>query len=380
MTSLGAGTAYGINLAGQVVGKNGNNHAFLYSSGTMKDLGTLSGYATSAAQGINAGGQVVGYATTSTGGTQAFLYTGGSMTGLGAPTGDTNSTAVAINSAGQIVGYARPSNGFSHAFLYSGGTMTDLGTLSGDTISEALGVNELGQVVGYSGGRAFLDSGGTMTDLNSLVDPNLQGTLQDWTLQEALGINQHQQIVALGTSLFTNVGEQHAVLLSPEYLPGDANLDGKVDINDLTIVLANFGQNRNVVDDRRLQRRWQGRHQRSDDRAVELRHEHWHLRPRRARRRARMLHAHAGARRRGPGGGVRRPPHPRAAARLLNVIERRLSLRESSARRVPLSLDGSRASHSRNEGRAGLRYFRGAKGDKKADARTDGLYSTSTKA
>ena len=25
-------------------------------------------------------------------------------------------------------------------------------------------------------------------------------------------------------------------------IPGDANLDGKVDVNDLTIVLANFGQ------------------------------------------------------------------------------------------------------------------------------------------
>ena len=27
-----------------------------------------------------------------------------------------------------------------------------------------------------------------------------------------------------------------------QYLPGDANLDGKVDINDLTIVLSNYGQ------------------------------------------------------------------------------------------------------------------------------------------
>ena len=33
----------------------------------------------------------------------------------------------------------------------------------------------------------------------------------------------------------------HAFLLTPA-TPGDANLDGQVDINDLAIVLTNFGQ------------------------------------------------------------------------------------------------------------------------------------------
>ena len=32
------------------------------------------------------------------------------------------------------------------------------------------------------------------------------------------------------------------VLSLPQALPGDANLDSKVDINDLTIVLSHFGQ------------------------------------------------------------------------------------------------------------------------------------------
>ena len=36
-------------------------------------------------------------------------------------------------------------------------------------------------------------------------------------------------------------GQTDGFLLTPA-LPGDANLDGKVDINDLTIVLANYGQ------------------------------------------------------------------------------------------------------------------------------------------
>ena len=235
MTNLGSGTAYGINDSGQVVGKNASSHAFLDNGGTMKDLGTLAGYATSSAQGINAGGQVVGYATTNTGGTQAFLYSGGSMMGLGVPAGDANSTAEAINSAGQVVGYARPTVGSNHAFLYSNGTMTDLGTLSGDVTSQALGINDIGQVVGYSGGRAFLYSGGTMMDLSTLVAPS---EFSNWTLQEALDINDNQQIVAVGVN---GPGQPHALLLTP-VIPGDANLDGKVDVNDLTIVLSNFGQ------------------------------------------------------------------------------------------------------------------------------------------
>ena len=59
------------------------DHAFLYSNGTMADLGTLPGGSVSAAHGINASGQVVGYADTSSGYAHAFLYSNGTMTDLG---------------------------------------------------------------------------------------------------------------------------------------------------------------------------------------------------------------------------------------------------------------------------------------------------------
>ena len=60
-------------------------------------------------------------------------------------------------------------------------------------------------------------------------------------------------------------------LILQEGLAGDANLDGKVDINDLTIVLTSYNQSTGAnVEFGRLQRRRQGGHRRLDHCAVEL--------------------------------------------------------------------------------------------------------------
>ena len=71
-----------------------------------------------------------------------------------------------------------------------------------------------------------------MQDLN-----NLTSAPAGWTLQRATAINASGQIVGQGTS----AAGAFSFLLTP-LQPGDANGDGRVDINDLTIVLANFGQ------------------------------------------------------------------------------------------------------------------------------------------
>ena len=192
--------AYGINDSGQVVGQADINaagvaHAFLYSGGSMHDIDTL-GSEGSVANGINASGQIVGQVDleiNSAFAIHAFLYSGGSMQDLGTLPGGTFSSANAINASGQIVGGADTpgSGGVSHAFLYSNGTMQDLGTLGGNS-SSASGINASGQIVGsafLSGdtvGHAFLYSNGKMQDL---------GTLAGNTESVAEGINDSGQIV-----------------------------------------------------------------------------------------------------------------------------------------------------------------------------------------
>jgi probable HAF family extracellular repeat protein len=165
-----------INASGQVVGyavlPSNVSHAFLYSGGTMIDLGTLGG-SQSSAQGINASGQIVGFSDTS--GDQsrhASVYSDGRMTDLGTLGGD-RSFAQGINTSGQIVGGSFVPNGYAHVFLYKDGRMTDVSAPG--TVGVATGINDAGQIVGYAGpspfgapSRAFLYSGGKTTDLGTL--------------------------------------------------------------------------------------------------------------------------------------------------------------------------------------------------------------------
>jgi probable HAF family extracellular repeat protein len=87
MTYLGTlggaySTAYAINDMGMVVGDSetaaGQEHAFLYSGGTMYDLNTLisplSGWTLTYADGINDQGQIIGFGLYD-GSTRSFLLT-----------------------------------------------------------------------------------------------------------------------------------------------------------------------------------------------------------------------------------------------------------------------------------------------------------------
>jgi probable HAF family extracellular repeat protein len=103
-------------------------------------------------------------------------------------------------------------------------------------------INNAGQVVGQiavsSGGYdAAIWQNGVITDLNTKYAGILPG---GFTLNNATAIDNYGDIAGWGTDGSGNTN-QTFVIINPR-LPGDANLDGKVDVNDLTIVLAHFGQ------------------------------------------------------------------------------------------------------------------------------------------
>jgi probable HAF family extracellular repeat protein len=221
--------ANGINSSGQVVGFAGYSsstwqlqHAFLWtSSGGMKDLGSLPGYSISAATAISASGTVVGYSYSTQDLTDhAFVWSNGTMQALPSLSGQSGCAATAINSAGVAVGYSELAEGDNQyndeAVLWTGnGTVQDLGHLPGTLSSIAYDINDLGEVVGSSndaGGipfHAFLwSSGDGMQDLASVLDSSGNG----WTLIEAAAINNEGQIVGYGR----NPGNYNeAFLLTP---------------------------------------------------------------------------------------------------------------------------------------------------------------------
>lgn len=155
-------------------------HAFMYSNGVLKDIGTLGGNY-SYAKSISANNSLVVGVFSLAGDSvhHAFKYTvaTSSMVDMGT-LGGTNSYADAISADGELIvgGSDITGSTYSHAFMYSVTTssMVDLGTLGG-TNSAANGVSGDGSlIVGVSeissNSHSFIYSTITssMTDLGSL--------------------------------------------------------------------------------------------------------------------------------------------------------------------------------------------------------------------
>lgn len=212
-------SARAINDRGQIIGSvsygSGESRATFWedATGEVIDLGVLSGYAMSTANGINEAGQIVGFSGTAglmPGAGRAVLWEGGQITDLAPLPGDDQSVATAINDSGVIVGASLTADGFRRTVLWQEGQVVDLGTLPGDTSSEAYGINDAGRIVGTSWSpstewRAVLWEGWTAGDTRVV---NL-GSLPEDRQSHAYGINNAGQIV--GTS-WTSEGSRRAVL------------------------------------------------------------------------------------------------------------------------------------------------------------------------
>ncbi len=147
-----------INAAGVVVGTTGSNfyaigHAFRWVNGTMTILSSLGG--NSVAHDINSTGEIVGMCNITNGRRAVRWSTDGTIANLGTLGGYATS-ANAINDFGQIVGFNAPDAELKpdHAFLFSNDQgMKNLDSLissnPGWVLREATDINNRGQIVGW---------------------------------------------------------------------------------------------------------------------------------------------------------------------------------------------------------------------------------------
>ena len=174
-------TATALNDKGDVVGYsyvNGANHAFLWSNGAMRDLGTPPGSPSSSAVGVSDRTRVLGLDWNS----NAWTWQEGAWSSVGVH------GPADINRPGAITGTYTSGPGL-HSYLYKDGVFTDLGTLGGNN-TYAASMNDKsmivgnGELAGCCASHAFLYDG-TMHDLGTLGGANSTAT----------GINGHAEVV-----------------------------------------------------------------------------------------------------------------------------------------------------------------------------------------
>ena len=267
-------------------------------SGTFDYLGGLPGTTwanQSDAYAISDSGQVVGAAQPTAGGYHAFSWTSaGGMVDLGGFAAGENSYAWDIDSAtGHVVGTAQDGNGTSWAVFFdpnNPGNITKLTNMPSvaNIFNGGMAINDNDWVVTTGtylwepgGGGTVINlkdkisaAGYSVSSMNPRCDINDEGVVAlgvydgsathaflynavsdtvtalnsvsfagaslpaGFVLASAGAINDGGVITGWGTN---SAGQNHAFLLTPT-IAGDANLDGKVDINDLTIVLTNYGE------------------------------------------------------------------------------------------------------------------------------------------
>jgi probable HAF family extracellular repeat protein len=169
-------------------------------------------------EGINASGQMTGYSqlTTVSPDQRAYLWTNGTMLNLGTCRNTTSSGGLGLNDSGHVVGFCSTNQTMFSGFYYDGTEMIRIGTLGGKkSVAEA--INNADVIVGRSqiNSRTYhafvLDRGADVHKLHDLQEM-LDSSGSGWVLDEAIDINDAGQILAHGT---LGGAKNHYAVLTP---------------------------------------------------------------------------------------------------------------------------------------------------------------------
>ena len=238
------GIAFSISADGNVIvgigrGTSDSGEAFRWSaaSGTV-GLGTLPGTGGSEGLGVSADGStVVGFS-----GSQGFRWT--AQAGMVAIPGLPNATstvAVGVSADGSVVDGYSTIGTVDHAFRWTAKTGTvDLGSLSPAAGSEAGGMTADGSIiVGYSKSAFIWTLQSGMVDLKQVLLAHGASFDVIYSLGVANNISPDgHTIVGNGKNV---AGQTEAWLATlPTFVPGDVNLDGIVNGQDISIAASNW--------------------------------------------------------------------------------------------------------------------------------------------
>jgi len=247
-----ASEGFALNSSGQVVGCADTStsgapcsgsfpgHAFLWSSGTMQDLGVPAGGTFSIPNYISDSGEVTGEWLDSAGNYMPFLWTQSTgMTALPTLPGATYGIAGAITSKGIITGSsnsgANPSEIVPIAWIKSGNTykIQKLPSVPGAQVTLCCYVNDKNE----GAGLVVLNSGEYHGFLLRTTGAKDLGTLPGGTLSNAQGINSSGVIAGYsnnstsGSNFFTVAWDPSGHIHNLGTLPGGST-SGGYDIND----------------------------------------------------------------------------------------------------------------------------------------------------
>lgn len=143
---------------------SGNNHGFTYNIDTHK-FGEfdIAGFASTTTTAINNKGDIAGFVVGANGNDVSFIQEGKQLVWLSGPQGAMSVQALGINNEDQVVGSYTDSSGATHGFLYtqSNNSYTTINDPNApqnagmNTMTVANGINDKGQIVGF-----YLDAAG----------------------------------------------------------------------------------------------------------------------------------------------------------------------------------------------------------------------------